>query len=158
MSAAYVKYDCFVGDLCGKVHDILGTTPTSDCDQLKVALSNTAGDVAVTKTLLSTCTQITNGNGYTTGGLPLTTGGLNSGAVAGSGPTTFTLTGTNQVWTSASAGMAAFRYVILYNYTVANGPLIANWDYGSELTLAVGETFTVKFNNGASSGTILTIV
>lgn len=154
MAATYTKYNCFVADLCGKVHDLLGTTPTSDCDQLKIALSNTAGDVAVTKALLSTCTEIDNGNGYTTGGLPLTTGGLNSGA-ASSG--TFTLTGTNQTWTSASAGMASFRYVILYNYTASNGPLIASWDYGTALTLAVGETFTCKFNNGASAGTIFTL-
>ena len=158
MAATYVKYDRFVGDLCNKVQDILGTTPGTDCDYLKIALSNTAGDVAVTKDLLSNCTQIANGNGYTTGGLPTGNAGLNSGAVAGSGPTTFTLTGTNQVWTSATAGMAAFRYVLLYNFTVTNGSLISSWDYGSSLTLAVGETFTAKFNNGASSGTIFTLV
>jgi len=159
MAATYIKYDCFVADLVGKVHDLLGTTPGTDCDNVRVALSNTAGDIAVTKATLATCTQIANGNGYATGGLPLVAGvGLNSGAVAGSGPATFTLTGTNQVWTSASAGMAAFQYVLLYNDSVANDPLIGAWDYGTPLTLAVGETFTVKFNNGASAGTILTIV
>ena len=151
--AAYIKYDIFVGDLTGKIHDILGTTPSTDCDNLRVALSNTAGDIAVTKTLLSTCTQIANGNGYTTGGLPLSLG-LNSGARSGG---TFTLTGTKQVWTSSGAGMAQFQYVLLYNQTVANGPLIGAWDYGSPLTLGVGETFTVKFNNGDPTGTIFTL-
>lgn len=151
--AAYIKYNVFVGDLCGKVHDLLGTTPGTDCDRLCIALSNTAGDIAVTKDLLSNCTQIANGNGYTTGGLPLTLG-LNSGAAASG---TFTLTGTKQIWTSASAGMAQFQYVLLYNLTVTNGPLIAAWNYGSPLTLAVGETFTVKFNNGDPTGTIFTL-
>lgn len=151
--ATYIKYDIFASDLCGKVHDLLGTTPGTDCDSVRVALSNTAGDIAVTKTLLSTCTQIASGNGYTTGGLP-TTLGLNSGAAASG---TFTLTGTKQMWTSSGAGMAQFQYVILYNQTVANGPLISAWNYGSPLTLAVGETFTVKFNNGDPTGTIFTL-
>jgi hypothetical protein len=152
--ATYTKYDCFVADLMGKVHDLLGTTPGTDCDRLKVALSNTAGDVAATKALLSTCTEISGTNGYTTGGLPTGSNGLNSGAAASG---TFTLTGTNQTWTATPSAMAQFRYVILYNYTVANGPLICSWDYGTGLTLAAGETFTVKFNNGASSGTIFTL-
>ena len=151
--ATYTKYNCFVGDLCNKVHDLLGTTPGSDCDYIKIALSNTAGDVAATKATLSTCTEIGAGTGYTAGGLPLSTAGLNSGASTSG---TFTLTGTNQVWT-ASGTMGPFEYVILYNQTAANGPLIASWDYGSALTLNSGETFTVKFNNGASSGTIFTL-
>jgi len=151
--APYIKYDSFVGDLTGKVIDILGTTPSTDCDNLRVALSNTAGDIAVTKTTLSTCTEIANGNGYTTGGLP-TTLGLNSGARSGG---TFTLTGTKQTWTSSGAGMAQFQYVLLYDQTVANGPLIGCWNYGTPLTLGVGETFTVKFNNGDPTGTIFTL-
>lgn len=150
---AYVKYYQFVADLVNKIHDLLGTIPGTDCDNLRVALSNTAADVAQTQTLLSNCTQIASGNGYTTGGLP-TSGGLNSGA-ASSG--TFTLTGTKQVWTAGPSAMAAFRYVILYNQTVANGPLIASWDYGSALTLQNGETFTVKFNSGDPTGTVFTL-
>lgn len=59
--ATYIKYDSFVGDLAGKVIDILGTTPSTDCDNLRVALSNTAGDIAVTKTTLSTCTYSASG-------------------------------------------------------------------------------------------------
>jgi len=156
--ATFIKYDCFVSDLCGKVHDILGTTPGSDCDRLKIALSNTAGDVAVTKSVYSACHEITPGHGYTADGLPTGSNGLNSGAVAGSGPTTFTLTGTNQVWTASGGNIGPFQYILLYNFTAASVPLIGAWDYGSALTLASGETFTVKFNNGALSGTILTIV
>jgi hypothetical protein len=150
--AAYVKYYQFVADLMNKVHDLLGTTPGTDCDALKVMLSNTAGDVNQTLATRSQVTEIANGNGYTTGGLP-TSGGLNSGA-ASSG--TFTLTGTKQTWTAGPAAMAQFRYVILYNDTPTSpaDPLIASWDYGSSLTLNVGDTFTVKFNNGDPTGTV----
>jgi hypothetical protein len=154
--ATYTKYYIFVADLAGKVHDLLGVTPGTDCDRLRIVLSNTAGDVAPTVEILGSVTQIAGGNGYTTGGEP-TSLGLNSGAAATG---TFTLTGTNQTWTSSGAGMAQFRYVILYNDTPTSpaDPLISSWDYGSGLTLGVGETFTVKFNNGPASGTIFTLV
>jgi hypothetical protein len=48
---------------------------------------------------------------------------------------------------------------VLYNdtQTVPADPLVAWWDYGAPLTLAVGETFTVKFNNGDPTGTIFTL-
>lgn len=153
--ANYVKYDVFVENLMIKVMDLLGTTPGTDCDSLRVVLSNTAGDVAVTLQTLSQVTQIANGNGYTTGGLPLTLG-LNSGARASG---TFTLTGTKQVWTCVTAAMAQFRYVILYDDTPTSpaDPLICSWDYGQGLILQVGETFSVKFNGSDTTGTIFTL-
>jgi len=36
-------------------------------------------------------------------------------------------------------------------------PLIGWWDYGAPLTLQVGETFSVKFNNSETTGSILTL-
>ena len=53
--------------------------------------------------------------------------------------------------------MATFRYAAVYNDTVVNKNLVAWFDYGSGLTLASGESLTVKFNN-ASPGTIFTLV
>jgi hypothetical protein len=50
-----------------------------------------------------------------------------------------------------------FQYVVLMNDTATNDPLIGWWDYGSALTLANGETFSVKFNNSDTTGTILTL-
>lgn len=153
--ASYIKYEVFVKDLLGKVHDLLGTTPGTDCDELKVVLSNTAGDIAPALETLSQVTEIANGNGYATGGLPAALG-LNSGAESGG---TFTLTGTKQTWTSSGAGMAQFQYIILYNDTPSSpaDPLIACWDYGSALDLGVGETFTILFDNTDPDGTIFTI-
>ena len=72
---------------------------------------------------------------------------------------TGTLTGTKIVWTSSGAGMAAFRYVVYYNDTQTSpaDALIGWWDYGSSLALAVGETFSLKFNSSDTTGTVLTI-
>lgn len=148
--AAYVKYFQFVEDLMQKVHDLMGSSG-STADVCKVMLSNTAGDVVQTVAVRASVTEIANGNGYTTGGISISNAGTRSSG-------TFTMQGTQAVWTSASAGMAAFRYVILYNDTPTSpaDPLIASWDYGSALTLAVGETFTVKFNS-ASPGDVFTL-
>ena len=55
----------------------------------------------------------------------------------------------------ASGGtVGPFRYVALFNDTPTSpaDPLIAFWDYGSEVTLQNGETFTVDF--GASVFTL----
>jgi hypothetical protein len=54
---------------------------------------------------------------------------------------------------TASGGVATFRYVVAYNGTAAGGPLIAWWDYSSDVTLAATETFTVKLDqaNGVFS-------
>ena len=64
-----------------------------------------------------------------------------------------TLTGTDVTFLATGA-LGPFRYVVLYNDTPTDpaDPLIGWWDYGSEITLNAGESFTVNF--GAS---ILTI-
>ncbi len=54
---------------------------------------------------------------------------------------------------TASGAVGPFRYVVLYNDTPTSpaDPLIGWWDYGSDVSLANGETFTVDFDgtNGA---------
>lgn len=49
---------------------------------------------------------------------------------------------------TASGAVAAFRYVVLYNDTPTSpvDPLIGWWDYGSAVTLANLETFTIDFD------------
>ena len=144
--AAYNKFNIFVEHLVDVVHDIALVV-----DQLKIALSNTAP--VATNTLFANITEIAAGFGYTAGGEDT----QNSGARATG---TFTLTGTKVVWTAAGGSIGPFRYVVLYNDTPASplDPLIAWWDHGSAVTLADGETFTVKFNNGDPTGTIFTLV
>jgi hypothetical protein len=55
------------------------------------------------------------------------------------------LTGTVVVFTALGGSFGPFRYVILYNDTATNDPLIGWWDYGSSITCNDGETFTVDF-------------
>lgn len=134
--ASFNKFNQFVADLATGVHQLqTGTTHV-----LKVALSNTAPSSA--NAVLADITQVSSGNGYTTGGISVgtITGAQTSG--------TFKLTGgTDPVWTASGAGFTA-RYAVLYNDTPTSPakPLIGWWDYGSSVTLAAGETFTVDLD------------
>jgi len=139
--ASYVKYEVFTEDLANKIHDLFGTN-----DTLKVALTNTAPNVATHK-LLADITEIGAGNGYSAGGTDTQNDGTRSGGVT-------TVTGVDVVFTASGGSIGPFRYVVLYNDTPTSpvDPLIAYWDYASSITLLTGETFTVDF--GASLFTI----
>jgi hypothetical protein len=138
--ATYNKFQQFVQDLCEKVHNL-------SADQLDVYLSN-ATPSASGDAVKADLAEISTGSGYTG---PVDT--QNTGAETGG---TYTLTGTKVVIT-ASGSVGPFQYVALINQTATNDPLIAWWDYGSALTLASGETFSIKFNNSDTTGTILTV-
>lgn len=137
--ATATKFEAFVEHLAEKVHNL-------DTDTLMVALTNTAPNHA-TNTVFADITEISAGNGYTAGGADTQNATSRSGG-------TLSVTGTDVVWTASGGSIGAFRYVVLYNTTPSSpaDPLIQSWDYGSGITLASGETFTVDF--GAS---ILTI-
>jgi hypothetical protein len=113
----------------------------------KLALCSAAP--AATNTQLSNLTQIayTNISGTAaptvTIGISETTG-------------TTTVTG-DQVVVTATGAVPTFQYYALYNDSATNKNLVAFWDHGSSVTLASGDTFTVKFNNTASAGTIFTL-
>ena len=137
--ATYNKFNQFVGDLANGKYN-LGT------DALKVMLTNTA-PVATNAVYADVSgTELANGAGYTTGGAAVTTTSDTdtSGTVKEIlQPVVFTATG----------AMGPFRYAVLYDTTPTTPlkPLIAWFDYGSSVTLASGETFTVGFDttNGA---------
>lgn len=134
--ASFNKFNQFVADLASGVHQL----QTGTSHVLKVALTNTAPTAS--NAVLADITQVANGNGYTTGGISVgtITGAQSSG--------TFKLTGgTDPVWTASGAGFTA-RYAVLYNDTPTSpaDPLIGWWDYGSSVTLAAGETFTVDLD------------
>lgn len=139
--ASFVKYQTFVNDLANKVHDLVGTAG-SGADTCKVILSNTAPNVS-THTVRADVTELSTANGYTSGGTTATNVGSSSAG-------TFTLTGTDVVFTASGGSVGPFRYAILYNDTPTSpaDPLIGYWDYGSSITLVDTETFTVDF--GAS--------
>lgn len=128
--ATFNKFNSFVEAVAEKVHN-LGS------DTLKVALTNSAPSAS--NTVLANITQIANGNGYTTGGTAasITSSSQTSG--------TYKLVLGDVVFT-ATGSMGPFRYAVLYNDTATNDELIGWWDYGSSISLATGETFTVDFD------------
>lgn len=131
--AAYNKFNQFVEDVAEKVHN-LGT------DTLKIMLTNTAP--VATNAIKADLTEIGAGNGYTAGGTQTT----QSSSAQTSG--TYKLVTGDVVFTASGGAIGAFRYAVLYNDTPTSpaDPLIGWWDYGSSITLADGETFTVDMN------------
>lgn len=128
--ASFSKFNSFVEALAEKTHN-LGS------DTLKVVLTNSAPSAA--NTVLADITQIANGNGYTTGGTAATI----SSSAQTSGTYKLVLA---DVTFTASGSMGPFRYAVLYNDTATSDELIGYWDYGSSITLAASETFTVDFD------------
>ena len=125
--ATYTKFQQFVEDLAHGVHDL-------ETDAITVALSNTApsasadavlGDITTVSTAnLDDVTPTVSSSSQTSGTYKLVLADL-------------TMT--------ASGAVGPFRYVILYNDTAANDPLICFFDYGSEVTLAKDDTFKLVF-------------
>lgn len=131
--AAYNKYEEFVEHLIKGVHDF-------SAHAFRIALSNTAPDANL-HTVRADITELASGNGYTQDSHATTIGGT-----AESGGT-ISITATDVTITASGGSIGPFRYAILYNTTPTTpaDPLIAWWDYGSSITLAAGETFTVDF-------------
>jgi hypothetical protein len=119
--------------LAEKVHNLA-------TDTLKAALTNTAPTAASTIWDTTNFPAPTTGtSGYTAGGntLSITSSSQTSG--------TYKLVLADTVFTASGGVIGAFRYVVLYNST-ASGAIIGYYDYGSSITLASGETFTVDFD------------
>lgn len=141
-TSAWNKFNDFSEQLVRGVHDF-------DANTFKVVLTNSAPTAA--NTILTDITQIANGGGYTTGGETTT---ITISETSG----TTTVSGTEIVWTGTGAGFGPFRYAVLYNdsTTSPTDALIAWFDYGSSISVAASETFTLKFNNLAT-GTMFTL-
>jgi len=108
-------------------------------DQFVVALTNTLPTSS--NSVLADITQITYTN-LSSRNLTTSSSSQTSG--------TYTLVLADLVLT-ASGAVGPFRYVVIYDDTVASpvvDPLVGWYDYGSSISLATGETFTIDF--GAS--------
>jgi hypothetical protein len=119
-------------------------------DTIKYMLTNTAPVATNGKYGDISGTELANGNGYTTGGEASTVTAANASG-------TETVTATAVTWT-ASGSMGPFRYVVCYDSTPTDKPLISWWDFGSSVTLASSQTFSVFPNSSATTGTLYTMV
>jgi hypothetical protein len=115
-----------------------------DTDALKIYLSDDAPNVAA-DTVKADVVEIANVNGYA-GPIDI------NAAYALSGGIGVLTSDASETVTAAGGAVGPFRYVVLYDSTVAGGPLIGFWDYGAELTLNDTQTLTVQF--GASVMTV----
>jgi hypothetical protein len=136
-TASYVKYTAAIEPLLEGIN--AGT------DSWKIALALTV-NVADT-TFTAGTTDLTTAGGYTAGG--------NAASITSATQTAGTyklVLASPSVWTGTGAGFT-FRYAILWDATT-NTP-VAYWDYGSNVTVASGDTVTVTLDatNGVFQAT-----
>ena len=131
--ATYQKFNAFVEYL------LITKSIDFDADTFKVMLCNTAP--VSTNSVKADLTEISAGNGYTAGGTATTISHSRSSG-------TSKIVGTDVVFTASGGSIGPFRYAVLYDDTPISpaDPLVGFWDYGSSITLAIGETFTVDFD------------
>jgi len=110
---------------------------TASTDQFTVALTTNANIPVVTNSVLANLTEIAYTN-LSSRDLTTSTSSQTTG--------TFTQLFADLVLT-ASGAVATFRHVVIYNNTPTSpaDPLLCMYDYGSDLTLASGETLTLDF-------------
>jgi len=133
--ANFNKFYSFVEALAEKKHDL-------GADTIKVALCNAANAPTASKAVLADLTTVS-----TTNLSPLTPTRVSSSQTGG----TYSLV-LQDLTMTASGTVGPFRYIVLYNDTATADDLICWYDYGSDVTLNAGETFTLDFGT-----TVLTL-
>lgn len=125
--ATYNKFNAWAENMVEVAN--LGT------DQFVVALTNTAPTAA--NSVLTDITQISYTN-LSSRNITTSSSSQTSG--------TYSLVLTDLVLT-ATGSVGPFRYVVIYDDTPTSpaDPLVCWYDYGSSITLANGETFTIDF-------------
>lgn len=133
--AVFNKFNSFAEAVCEGVHN-LGS------DTLVVALTNSSNAPVATNTQLTDLTPISYAN-LSSRTLTVSSSAQTSGL--------YKLVLADLVLTASGGSVAAFRYVVIYNDTALNDELVGFYDYGSEITLNDGDTFTIDFDgtNGA---------
>ncbi len=152
-SSSFYKFNQFVEDLGNALHNF-------DTDSIKILLTNTlpvAGDTHVDTTTTpcevhptSGAVEVAAASGYTKGGNAIAT------PIWAQTSGTAKFYGVKVTWT-AGASIGPFRYAVIYNDskgTTATRPVIGWFDYGSGITLGVGETFTVGNSNDGTDWTV----
>ena len=121
----------------GFVQNVANAGLNLGSDALKFMLTNTV-PVATNNVYTDVSgAEVANGNGYTTGGLAITT----TSSTQTSGTYKLLLAASSTVLT-ASGAVGPFRYAILYD-TAGSKYLIGWFDNGYSITMASGDTFAV---------------
>jgi hypothetical protein len=127
--ATFNKFDVLTASLANGLHNLAS-------DQITVALSSTVPTAGMAN-------------------LAALTGEIAYTNLSARNVTTTSSTQTSGVYSlvladlvlTASGAVATFQYVVLYNSTAAGGELIGWYDYGSGVTMANLETFTIDFTD-----------
>jgi hypothetical protein len=127
--ATFNKFNSFVEAIAEKVHNL-------GADTLTVGLTTNANAPVASNTQRSNITEISYTN-LSARAITTSTSSQSSG--------TYKLVLTDLVLT-ASGAVATFRWVFIYNDTATNDELVCYFDYGADVTLANGETFTLDFD------------
>lgn len=128
--ATFVKINSFVENLAEKKIDLSG-------GGLTIALTNTAHDAAWDE--LADLTQVSYTN-LSSRVLTVTSSAQTSG--------TYKLVLADLVLTATGA-VGPFQYIYIYDDGSTGDKLIAYYDYGSAVTMANTDTFTINFDGSA---------
>lgn len=127
MASSYNKFNAFVANIANGTMNLgTNTLEIALSDTLPVAANSNLADITqISYTNLSARTFTATSSSQTSGTYKLVA---------------------NQLTLTASGNVAQFRYVVLYDATASGSPLIGWWDFGSELNMINGDTFTVGFD------------
>jgi hypothetical protein len=125
MAVSYNKFEAWVSSL--------GLTANLNTDTFMVYVTNNVPSAAG-DTVKGDLLGATEENGYAAADI------TNTYSEAGGTGTM----GATDVVITATGSVGPFQYVVIYDDNVADS-LMCWWDYGSAVTLADGETFTIDF-------------
>ncbi len=132
MALQFVPFDAFFGNLGSGNIDL-------DSDTFKAVATNSAPS-ASDDDELADISQISNGNGYTTGGVTIT--GITWTEPS---PGVWMFDSDDFGWTNGGgAPMGTFRYIAIYSDTSSGDKLVGYYDFGSGITIPVGGIFTLQ--------------
>lgn len=132
--ASFNKFNAFAAYMPnGAVNLASDTVKVMLTNTIPVATNSVYGDISAN--------ELGNGNGYTTGGASASL----TSSTQTSGTYKYIASMANPTWTATGA-MGPFRYAVMYDSSAATKVLIGWWDYGSPLTLANTNTFTITLD------------
>ena len=107
-------------------------------DTITVALCATANAPVASNIYLSNLTTVASASNITDSNL--------AGVTSEYSTSTYTLKANDKTLTAGGGDVQAFQYLVLYDNTATNDPLIGWVDYGSSVSLASNETLTLDFD------------